>query len=970
MKTTRSIAWAFSLLAFSVGPTDLAYAEGKAKKPLDHDVYDHWKSIQGQAISDDGKWVLYSVAPRQGDGNLQVKNLTSEVSYTIPRGTSGQFTEDSHFVVFRIKPEYEAVKKARREHKKPEEQPKDFLGILDLRSGKLARIERVKSFRLPSEGAGPAAYLLEKVPAKPEQKADDEKGPEGKESEQQQGLAQKNENQAKRKEKEPGTVLVLRNLETAQEHRYRDVTDYTFSNSGDQLAYAASSEDGSSDAVYVVKVADGSSSAIMKGEGIYKAIAWDKAGVQLSFLSNQADFAADQPAFALMHWRLGTSAAEVVAKSGTAGIPQGWWISENESPRFSDTGNRLFFGTAPRPKPEPQESTPDDEQVKVDIWNWKDPYLQPMQLVQLQQERRRTYQAVVHLGDSKVVQLATLDVPSVTVGAKGDADVAIAISNLPYRQLVSWDSPGYHDVYLIDVATGERRSILQKVQSRPRLSPQAKYVVWWDPQAVAWFAIDVASDRVVNLTERIGHAVHNELHDQPSLPRAYGSAGWTQGDAAFLVYDKHDIWATDPTEVWAPRNITEGMGRRQNLRLRYIRLDSEADAIDPEEPMLLRSFHLHDKSAGFHRDQVQGHRKPEQLIMIAKSFSTPRKAQDADVLLVTRSCYREFPDLWVSDLDFKDPRKLSNANPQQADYLWGTAELVGWRSADGVPLQGVLHKPENFDPDRKYPMIVYFYERLSDTIHRHRAPGPSRSSVNTAFYVSRGYLVFTPDIPYTVGYPGQSALNAVVPGVLSLISKGFVDEQNVGVQGHSWGGYQIAYLVTRTNIFKAAEAGAPVSNMISAYGGIRWQSGRSRMFQYEETQSRIGGSLWEYPTRFIENSPIFWVDKIETPLLMMHNDQDGAVPWYQGIEMFVALRRLGKPAWLINYNGEAHGLRKYQNQKDWAVRLQQFFDHYLKGAPPPVWLANCVPALQKGKTLGLELVEEQGKATDQKPHRP
>jgi dipeptidyl aminopeptidase/acylaminoacyl peptidase len=271
----------------------------------------------------------------------------------------------------------------------------------------------------------------------------------------------------------------------------------------------------------------------------------------------------------------------------------------------------------------------------------------------------------------------------------------------------------------------------------------------------------------------------------------------------------------------------------------------------------------------------------------------------------------------------------------------------------------VLYKPDNFDASRKYPMMVYFYERLSDNLNDYVVPAPGGSSINISFYVSRGYLVFTPDIPYQVGYPGESAFEAVVPGVQSLVAKGFVDETNIGVQGHSWGGYQIAYLVTKTNIFKAAEAGAPVANMISAYGGIRWGSGMSRMFQYEKTQSRIGGPLWDAPLHFIENSPIFWADKVETPLLMMHNDEDGAVPWEQGIEYFVALRRLGKPAWLLNYNGEDHGLRKEQNRKDWTIRMQQFFDHYLMGAPAPVWLEEGVPATMKGRTLGLELVPQK-----------
>jgi dipeptidyl aminopeptidase/acylaminoacyl peptidase len=334
-----------------------------------------------------------------------------------------------------------------------------------------------------------------------------------------------------------------------------------------------------------------------------------------------------------------------------------------------------------------------------------------------------------------------------------------------------------------------------------------------------------------------------------------------------------------------------------------------------------------------------------------------RKAKNADVFMLTRGSFQEFPDLYVSGPTFADMRRWSDANPQQKDYLWGTSELVEWRSSqDNNMLQGVLYKPENFDPSRKYPMMVYFYERLSDQLNNYVAPAPGSSSINISFYVSRGYLVFTPDIPYKVGYPGESALESVVPGVQNLVAKGFVDEDAIGVQGHSWGGYQIAYLVTKTNIFKAAEAGAPVANMISAYGGIRWESGLSRMMQYEKTQSRIGGTLWEAPIHFIENSPIFWADKVETPLLMMHNDEDGAVPWEQGIEYFVALRRLNRPVWMLNYNGEAHGLRKMANRKDWTVRMQQFFDHYLKGDPMPVWMAEGVPAIRKGKTLGLELI--------------
>jgi dipeptidyl aminopeptidase/acylaminoacyl peptidase len=249
-------------------------------------------------------------------------------------------------------------------------------------------------------------------------------------------------------------------------------------------------------------------------------------------------------------------------------------------------------------------------------------------------------------------------------------------------------------------------------------------------------------------------------------------------------------------------------------------------------------------------------------------------------------------------------------------------------------------------------MIVYFYERNSDNLHDYTHPTPLRSTINRTTYVSDGYLVFVPDIVYKIGFPGESAYNSIMPGVTSLIEKGFVDEKNIGIQGHSWGGYQAAYLVTRTNLFKAAEAGAIVANMTSAYGGIRWGSGMSRMFQYERTQSRIWGTLWEKPLLYLENSPLFFADKIETPMLLLHNDADTAVPWYQGIEMYMAMRRLNKPVWMLNYNGEPHWPVKRENRMDFQIRMKQFFDFYLKGAEEPLWMKEGIPAIEKGIQTG------------------
>ena len=946
------------------------------KKPLDHSDYEIWNQIRASNISNNGQWAFLSVSPDEKDTELRIKNTTTDQIHLVPRGASIRFTNDSQHLVAFIKAFKDSVKQAKRDKKKPEESPKDSLGIVSLTTGDIFKAERVKSFKIPKEGDGWVAYLLEKEVAKKdstkakkkkeeeskeetEQKPEEETEPKEETKPEETKKENKKDDKKKKRKKAEGTTLVLRNLQTSAETRYANVVSYAFIENGAWLIFAAASKDSTADGLYAIRTSTGDSTALLTGPGDYKKITYDEGNDHLAFIANRDSFKADQQEYALYYWRIGSrDGAKELARSKTTGIPSNWWISEHADLSFSQNGKLLFFGTAPIPAPEKEDDTPDDEKVAVDIWNWQDPYLQPMQLKDAKKERERSYRSVIHLNNGKIIQLATETIPDIRLGSEGNADFAIGISNMPYRQLISWDSPGYYDSYLIDTKTGQTTRLLTRAQATPRFSPESNYVYWWDRSQRAWFVQNVKNQIRVNVSKNIPHPIHNELHDWAYEPSAHGTGGWTTDDNQFLVYDHYDIWLTDPNGRKSPVNLTEGVGRDTETRFRYVRLDPEERARDPKSDLLLSAFNLNTKASGYYRDHIQKDTTPIELIMKDKRFQGLRKAKNADRLMFAQATFREYPDLWSSDLNFQNTKRISDVNPQQKDYLWGTAELTEWISADGAPLKGILYKPENFDPTQKYPMLVYFYEKMSNQLHAHRIPRNSGGSINFAFYVSRGYLVFIPDIPYKVGFPGESAVNAVVSGVTSLINKGFVDRDRIGVQGHSWGGYQIAYMITRTNIFRAAEAGAPVSNMISAYGGIRWSSGLSRMMQYEKSQSRIGGSLWEAPTRYIENSPIFWADKIQTPLLMLHNDQDGAVPWYQGIELFVAMRRLGKPAWLLNYNGEAHGIRKHHNRKDWTVRLQQYFDHYLKDAPAPVWLAKGVPAIQKGKTFGLELIED------------
>jgi dienelactone hydrolase len=513
----------------------------------------------------------------------------------------------------------------------------------------------------------------------------------------------------------------------------------------------------------------------------------------------------------------------------------------------------------------------------------------------------------------------------------------------PYDKEVSWDGR-YTDVWLVNSIDGSRTRLLEKLRGNVSNSPKGRYLVWFGPD-YRWWSYDVASGARRDLTGHLPVAFHRDDDDHPEPDAAHGIAGWTEGDAAVLLYDEFDVWKVTPASGDAVC-VTDGYGRAARLRLRVQRLPSRDDREHLPDELLLTAVQVDTMQEGVFMDSLSQLQKPQRLLLVDKNVADVTRPERSSRFFFTMSTFAEFPDLHAAAADFSGIRRLSTANPQQQDYRWGKAELVHWVDGDGARRKGVLIKPDGFDPAKRYPMLVSFYERMSQGLHSYVAPSPG-TSPNASYYVSNGYLWFMPDVHYEIGYPGASCVKCVVSGVQHLIAQGFVDEKAIGAAGHSWGGYQTAFLVTRTNIFKAVESGAPVSNMLSAYGGIRYETGMSRQFQYEQTQSRIGGTPWQYPMRYFENSPIHFADKVQTPVLILHNDQDGAVPWTQGIEYFTALRRLGKECYLFNYNGEGHGLRQRQNQKDWSRRMSEYFAHHLRGEPAPKWMTEGVPFHQR-----------------------
>jgi dipeptidyl aminopeptidase/acylaminoacyl peptidase len=1012
--TALLIVCALGLTFANYGPATKAQqtrGQATAKRPLTHQDYDGWRSIQGQTISRDGKFIAYALIPQDGDGEVVIRNLATGVEWRHGRGwrppapppggdetgepaalAAGRtsrvsFTADTRFAAFTIEPNKDDVLKARKEKKSPDASPKNALGIMDLSNGQVTRVERVKSFQTPEEGPNWIAYQLE---AKPEEKKADDKAAEPKPESKQDENGDQDFQQRGRggaggpggrmggPRKEYGSDLVLRNLTTGVEKTFADALEYSFSKDAATLIFTVSSRKEESNGVYTVTPgSDGPPVDLLTGKGKYSKVSWDEGQTQLAFISDHDEAAAKEQGvkeqarnsplarFKLYHWdRKAAKATEIVSSTegATPGFRAGMAISERANLSFSRDGGDLFLGVAPPPEPEKDAETgaaDAEDKAVVDLWHWKDDYIQPMQKVRAEQDRNRSYRAVYHFKERKFTQLADATMESVNPSA--DGLWAIGSDDREYRTLVGRDA-SYSDIYLVNTTDGSRKLLLKKFQSSVTFSPSGKYAVFFDGKD--WGSISFPDCKFTNLTKSLGVAFWREDTDTPSVPGPYGNGGWTKDDKYALLYDEYDVWQIAPDGSSA-KNLTDGVGRKEKIEFRVVRSEQDGGtvgagrggfgggggggdrSIDPAKPLLLAAENEWTRDSGFYRDRIDGG-APEKLLMAAKSFGAPVKAKNADVLMLTASRFDEYPDILVTDPDFKALKKVSDAGKQKDQFTWGKAELVRYKNSDGVPLSGILIKPDDFDPKRKYPMMVYIYEKLSEGVHRFVEPRPSHS-INASYYASNGYLVLMPDIVYNIGYPGQSALKCVLPAIQSVVDQGFVNEDAIGIQGHSWGGYQIAYMVTQTNRFKAAAPGALVGNMTSAYSGIRWGTGLPRQFQYERTQSRIGGSLWEYPMRFIENSPVFQATRVQTPILMLHNDNDDAVPWYQGIEYYLALRRLNKEVYMFNYNGEPHGLRRRPNQKDYTRRLQEFFDHFLKGAAAPEWMEKGIPYLQREK---------------------
>ncbi|MDL2320367.1 prolyl oligopeptidase family serine peptidase [Alistipes sp. OttesenSCG-928-B03] len=623
----------------------------------------------------------------------------------------------------------------------------------------------------------------------------------------------------------------------------------------------------------------------------------------------------------------------------TAGELPGGYRAVASCSQPLNSGRTVFVDVEPTtPHTKPSRSEPATG-AEPEIWRWDDDDVPAQGGAGRRTARRPNPRYVYHLDRQQFVMVSEDDRRSMLTPRGDDYSAVLFMDAKPYRRSSDWRDGEHADIWLADLDTGEQTLLFSDFRGTPSWSPCGRFVLFYEERQQVWLSLDTRTRQLCDISTAIGHPMYDEDHDRPKPAAPYGIAGWAADGLSVYLYDRYDIWQADLSGRNAPRALTSGYGRANGLSLRIVGANRDDGVMIPARgELLLKAVDEESKDQSFYRMTAGGSLR--RLAGGAFDYHVHALSADGKYALYSRQSFGEYRDLWWSKTDFTSPVRVTDANPHQKEYLWGTAGIVEWRNFDGERNRGLLYLPEGWTPERSYPVIVNFYETHTEELHLYMSPDYSSATIDIPTYVSNGYVVFMPDVRFKTGAPGQSSYSAVVSGTQMLIDKGIATPGRIAIQGHSWSGYQTAYILTRSDIFTCANAGAVVSNMVSAYTAIRPQVGMPRMLMYEETQCRIGQPMWggDNTELYIRNSPIYFADRIATPLLIFHNDADEAVPYSEGLNLFFAMRRLGKPAWLLNYKGEGHFLFGTAARRDWTIRQEQFFDHYLNGAPRPEWM--------------------------------
>ncbi|PIW59534.1 prolyl oligopeptidase family serine peptidase [Shewanella sp. CG12_big_fil_rev_8_21_14_0_65_47_15] len=922
-----------SLVLLSLGILPVVQAE-TSTKPLTLTDIMHFESIEKPVIADKGQVIAVEAAPDRGDSYGLVKNLQTGQSFQIDGGSDPIVSHTGRYVAMAVKP---SLLKVETSDAKAKKKLKADMVLLDTQTGTQTKFERVKEFVFSDDGEHLAIWF----------EADEEANKDAKDKAEAAATADDKPKTEKVKvdKFDQGRRFSLVNLSSpSQRVDLEHVTAYYFDKDSRRLAVAVNDIEAKQHQLQLIDLKDYKKSTAFESQTQQVgALALAKNGRWLAFTQGDASELPYGRSYQLSVVELASGKIRRVPNSTE------WTLNRYASLNFSLDSERLFFGRVPEVSQQLSLAKITEEkdlfdanivtgQRGIKVWHGDDPRIKPNEIKQYEDEQKRTYLAVLHLGSNNVVQLGDKTVPDVTLSQH--KRFMLASSDLPYRKMATW-AGFFQDYYLVDLNTGRKVPFLtqQPSDELPSLSGNGKYVVYYQQGNV--YLYDVALGRRSNLTQSLSVSFADEDHDYPSNAPGYGFGPWLKDDAGFLVYDKYDVWQFN-TESKAGFALTAGQGRAQKIQYRLEGLVDNPDV--PTElaynaTVLLHGYSDKTKADGFYQATL-GEAGVKTLMQGEYKLTVLGRSKDADTIMFSKERFDLFPDLYTANYSVpQNAVKQTDLDKQRQAFNWSKAELVHWTNGDGKPLDGVLIKPTDYQAGKRVPVLVYYYRFMTDRLHAFPQMKVNHRP-NFAWYINNGYAVFLPDIRFDIGYPGASSVQALTSGVQKLIEMGIADPDAIGLQGHSWSGYQTAFAITQTKMFKAAVAGAPVANMTSAYSGIRHGTGIARQFQYETGQSRIGASLFAAPQKYIENSPVFYADRIQTPLMIMFGDKDDAVPWEQGVEMYLAMRRAGKEVVFLQYEDEPHHLKKYPNKLDYSIRMMEFFDHYLKGKPAPAWLSK------------------------------
>jgi dipeptidyl aminopeptidase/acylaminoacyl peptidase len=923
-------------------------AQAPAPKPIALEDYAKIKRITGAAIGNDGKWMHYTVTPNDGDATLFIKSLDGETVHEIPRGANPAFSEDGRWIGYFIAPPAAEARGrgargggaqgGRGAAEPPAARPFE---VIDLASGKKTPFPSVANFAFSPDGEWlllrPQAAGATPAPAAPA-------GRGGRGGASGDGNADANA---------PAADLLMRRLATGEQRFLAQVASYAFDDAGKQMAYIVRGPQRLGNGVYVMTLATGEQRTLDGAAAHYDQLAWSAEGADLAVLRGDKPRGKMHRSNVVLSWTgVGTPQmkASVFDPAAATSFPEGMVVSEFTAPRWGTDGSRLLVGLKEQADDAPESSEP---QANVDVWHWKDDDPQSVQTVQLNNARRATRAAILEPGSGTLRPIADERITSIT--PTDDLKWALGRDETPYSGEIAWGG-SRGDIYRINLSTGERTLIERGLSRTMGLSPDGKWALYLKGGRVHSYEFASGKSTVIDGGRSFVNAEDDHDYEKP----VYGVAGFTN-DGKALLYDRYDVWAL-PLGGGPIVNLTRGDGAKRSVRYRVTQLGrggggrgggrggaAAQEPVDLTKPVLLSAFGEWTKQSGY-AELTPGAVAPAPLIWADKAISAPIAARNADRMVFTQQTFNEYPNYWTADKRFGSAKQVTNAYPDLfKEFAWGTKKLIEYKNAKGQRLQGTLTLPAGYEPGKKYPMLVYFYERMSDTHHNFSFPVyDDRPHMST--YASNGYLVLQPDIAYEIGKPGSSALDCVTSAVKKVIELGYADPARIGLQGHSWGGYQSSFIVTQTNMFAAVVTGAPPTNLTSFYGTLYRSSGTIQQGITEVGQVRMGAGVtpWSAHELYESQSPVHHAPKITTPFMILHGTADGAVDFGQGLEFYAAARRLGKQVILLSYADEAHHLGRRENQKDFQIRMRQFFDHYLKGAPAPLWMVEGVPQLKKG----------------------